>query len=206
MAEGRVMRARDETMVIADVRLRKGAYTLKKKRAVYKYTGNRARVVQFGLLTADGRGYFERHERFTKDEFVRFPRNARAKFGKMVMMLDRAPQHTAKAVQDAIDEMDGEVKPVYLPPRASRPQRHGRDMAADEARRAVGPVRQVRQDVPRRQAVAEGRYSTPGRIPVPVPERLAAGRRARGRRHGGVFCARRSGIDAYDLRAGAGTA
>ena len=42
MAEGRAMRARDETIVIADVRLRKGVCTLKKKRAAYKYTGNHA--------------------------------------------------------------------------------------------------------------------------------------------------------------------
>ena len=56
MAEGRVMCARDETMVMADVRLRKGVCTLKKKRAVYKHAGNHAKVVQFGLLTADGGG------------------------------------------------------------------------------------------------------------------------------------------------------
>ena len=115
-AEGWVMCVQDETIVIADVRLRKGVYTLKKKRAVYKYTGNHAKIIEFGLLTADGRGYFEGHKRFTKDEFVAFLRNAHAKFGKMVIILDRAPQHTAKVVQEAIDEMDGEVKLVYLPP------------------------------------------------------------------------------------------
>ena len=56
MAEGRVVCARDETIVIDDVRLRKGVYVLKKKRAVYKHAGNHAKVVQFGLLTADGGG------------------------------------------------------------------------------------------------------------------------------------------------------
>ena len=116
MAEGRVVCARDETIVIDDVRLRKGVYALKKKRAVYKYAGNHAKVVQFGLPAADGGGYFEGHKRFTKDEFVAFLRNAHAKFGKMVIILDRAPQHTAKAVQDAIDEMDGGVKLACLPP------------------------------------------------------------------------------------------
>ncbi len=34
----------------------------------------------------------------------------------MVMIPDRAPQHRAKAVQDAIDEMGGEVKLACLPP------------------------------------------------------------------------------------------
>ena len=115
MAEGRVTCARDETIVIADVRLRKGVCTLKKKRAIYKHAGNHAKVIQFGLLTADGRGYFVRHDRFAKDEFVEFLRNAHAKFGETVMIPDGAPKHTARAVQEAMDEMGGEVKPLYLP-------------------------------------------------------------------------------------------
>ena len=90
MAEGRVVCARDEAIAMADVRLRKGVYTLRKKRAACKCTGNRAKVVQFGLPAADGRGYFESHKRFTKDEFVAFLRNAHAKFGKMAIMLDGA--------------------------------------------------------------------------------------------------------------------
>ena len=90
-AEGRVMCVQDETVVIADDRLRKGVYTPKKKRAVYEYTGNHAKAMQFGLKAADGRVHIGRHDRFTKDEFVEFLRNARAKFGKMVMILDRAP-------------------------------------------------------------------------------------------------------------------
>ena len=56
MAEGRVMCVQDETVVIDDVRLRKGVYTLKKKRAVYKHAGNHAKVMQFGLPAADGGG------------------------------------------------------------------------------------------------------------------------------------------------------
>ena len=85
------MCVQDETVVIADDRLRKGVYTPKKKRAVYEYTGNHAKAMQFGLKAADGRVHIGRHDRFTKDEFVEFLRNARAKFGKMVMILDRAP-------------------------------------------------------------------------------------------------------------------
>ena len=115
-AEGRAMCAQDEATVMADVRLRKGACAPKKKRAVYKHVGNHAKVMQFGLPAVDGGGYFEGHKRFTKDEFAGFLRNAHAKFGKMANTLDRAPQHAAKAVQDAIDEMDGGVKLACLPP------------------------------------------------------------------------------------------
>ena len=101
---------------MADVRLHKGACTLKKKRAACKHAGNHTKVIQFGLLTADGGGYFEGHKRFTNDELAAFLRNAHAKFGKMVIMLDRAPRHTAKAVQEAIDETGGGVKLARHPP------------------------------------------------------------------------------------------
>ena len=124
-AQGCAIYVQDETVVIADDRLRKGVYTPKKKRAVYEYTGNHTKAMQFGLKAADGRVHIGRHDRFTKDEFIGFLRNARAKFGKMVMILDRAPQHATKAVQDAMDEMGGQIKMACLPPRVPGPQRHG---------------------------------------------------------------------------------
>ena len=153
MAEGRVMCARDEAIAMADVRLRKGACTLTKKRAACKCTGNHAKIVQFGLPAADGRGCFESHKRFTKDGFVAFLRNAHAKFGKMVIILDRAPQHTAKVVQEAIDEMDGEVKLVYLPPGC--PDLNAMEELWRQMKRAVpsGPYvkfSKMRRDVKRR--------------------------------------------------------
>ena len=43
-------------------------------------------------------------------------RNTRKKFGKILMMLGGAPQHRAKDVRDAIEELDGRVKLAYLPP------------------------------------------------------------------------------------------
>ena len=62
-AEGWIICVQDESVVTADVRLRKGVYTLRNKRAVYTITGSHAKIMQFGLLTADGRGYFEGHKR-----------------------------------------------------------------------------------------------------------------------------------------------
>ena len=179
-AEGRVVRVRDETAAMADVRLRKGAYALKKKRAACKHAGNHAEAIRFGLPAADGGGHFGGHKRFTKDEFIRFLRNAHAKFGKTAIMLDRAPPPPARGKgSPGGGGRDGRRGRTGAPPaRMSGPQRHGRAVAADEARSAFGPVRQVRQDAPRHKAAAGGLHSTPGHVPVPVPERLAAGRSA----------------------------
>ena len=76
----------------ADTRVRRGAYTLKGKRAIYTYTGSHARTVVFELITDDGPSFFKRYNKFTKDEFANFLKEAHAQFGKPIMMiLDRAP-------------------------------------------------------------------------------------------------------------------
>lgn len=106
----------DESIAIADSRARKGVYTQKRVRAVYTYTGNHRKTIVYGILTSQGKGYFERHDKFNKDKFVEFLKNAHKKFGKLLMILDRAPQHRANAVSDAIEELGDEVILAYLPP------------------------------------------------------------------------------------------
>ena len=114
-SEGYTTCIQDESIFIAGARARREVYTLKNERAVYTYTGSHDKTIVFGLITNDGEGYFERHEKFTKDEFKSFLKNACQKFGKLLMILDRAPQHKAKAVRDAPEELDGQVKLLFLP-------------------------------------------------------------------------------------------
>ena len=115
-SEGYTTCVQDESIAIANARARREVYTLKNERAVYTYTGGHDKTIVFGLITNDGEGYFERHDKFTRDEFESFLRNACKKFGKLLMILDRAPQHKAKVVRDALDELNGQVKLLFLPP------------------------------------------------------------------------------------------
>ena len=116
-ANGYIRCVQDETIVIADARARRGVYTLKGKRAVYTYTGSHARTVVFGMITDDGRSFFKRYERFTKDEFADFLKEACREFGKPIMMiLDRAPQHKAKIIQETLRDLDGAIDLEFLPP------------------------------------------------------------------------------------------
>ena len=116
-ANGYIRCVQDETIVIADARARRGVYTLKGKRAVYTYTGSHARTVVFGMITDDGRSFFKRYERFTKDEFADFLKEACREFGNPIMMiLDRAPQHKAKIIQETLRDLDGAIDLEFLPP------------------------------------------------------------------------------------------
>ena len=106
----------DGAIVTADARSRKGVCTLGKHRAIYTYTGARSKTVVFGLITANGEGCFERHEECTRTEFEESLRNTCRRFGKMLMIPDRAPWHRAGGVRDAVAEMDWQIKMACLPP------------------------------------------------------------------------------------------
>ena len=74
---------------------------------VYTYTGSRSKTIVFGVITTDGRGYFERYPSFTKEEFVKFLRTVHAKFGKVLIILDGAAQHRAKCVKEELKKLVG---------------------------------------------------------------------------------------------------
>ena len=114
--QGHVVGVQDESIVITDTRPRKGVYTRKGRRATYTFTGSYSKTVVFGMITADGEGFFERYPKFSKDEFVDFLRKAHERFGRMLIIADRAPQHRARAVREALEEMEGRVEMVFLPP------------------------------------------------------------------------------------------
>ena len=105
----------DAAIVIAEARARRGIYTPKGVRGVYTYTGSHSKTIVFGVITTDGRGYFERYPSFTKVEFVKFLKAVHAKFGKVLIMLDGAAQHRAKCVREELKRPVGlELK--FLPP------------------------------------------------------------------------------------------
>ena len=113
--EGYAVVMQDEAIVIAEARARRGIYTPKGVRGVYTYTGSHSKTMVFGVITTDGRGYFERYSSFTKEEFVKFLKAVHAKFGKILIILDGAAQHRAKCVKEELKKLVGlELK--FLPP------------------------------------------------------------------------------------------
>ena len=76
-------------------------------RASYVYTGSHSKTIVFGLLTTDGRRMFRQYDRFDMHAFAKFLRAAVRKFGKICMILDRAPQHRAKMIRRLVEMTDG---------------------------------------------------------------------------------------------------
>ena len=105
--DGIVTAIQDETIVIAAPRARKRGYTRKKIRALYTYTGSRSKTIVLGLITTDGRSMFRQYDKFDMHAFAKFIRAAVRKFGKICLILDKAPQHRAKMILRLADEIEG---------------------------------------------------------------------------------------------------
>ena len=76
--------------------------------------GRRDRTVVYGALAEDGTRLMRQYERFDGPTFVRYLKEARRKWGKVLLIMDNAGQHKTKAVRKYLEEHD-EVEILYLP-------------------------------------------------------------------------------------------
>ena len=76
--------------------------------------GRRDRIVVYGALADDGTRLMRRYERFDGPTFVRYLREARYKWGKVLIIMDNASQHKHRDVREFLEEND-DVEVLYLP-------------------------------------------------------------------------------------------
>ena len=76
--------------------------------------GRRDRTVVYSALAEDGTRLMRQYERFDGPTFVRYLKEARRKWGKVLLIMDNAGQHKTKAVRKYLEEHD-EVEILYLP-------------------------------------------------------------------------------------------
>ena len=76
--------------------------------------GRRNKTVVYGTLAEDGIRLMRQYERFDGPTFVRCLKDARRKWGKVLLIMDNAGQHKTKAVRKYLEEHD-EVEILYLP-------------------------------------------------------------------------------------------
>ena len=69
------------------------------------HTGSHKRITAYGSTTADGRQFFRTYEKFDAPTFARYLKEMQRHFGKVAVVVDRAPPHKAKAVRRLLREM-----------------------------------------------------------------------------------------------------
>ena len=74
--------------------------------------GRRDRTVVYGALAEDGTRLMRQYERFDGPTFVRYLKEVRRKWGKVLLVMDNAGQHKAKAVRKYPEEHGRSGDPV----------------------------------------------------------------------------------------------
>ncbi|MDI1495114.1 MAG: Transposase [Cenarchaeum symbiont of Oopsacas minuta] len=67
---------------------------------VVKWTGMHSKVIVYGAVTEDGRQLFKTYHRFDSESTVDYLKLLEKKFGKIFVILDRAPQHRSRMVKE----------------------------------------------------------------------------------------------------------
>ena len=58
----------------------------------------------FGALSHDGRQFFRQYEKFDQYCFLKYLKELNKKFGKVVVFVDRAPQHKSNIIKQYLED------------------------------------------------------------------------------------------------------
>ena len=91
-------------------------WTPKGKRPIVITTGSHKKTCVFGTITLDGRQLFRQYDTFDQYSFISYLRELKAKFHKLILFLDRAPQHCrSKRVKAYLKKNNDVMTAEYLP-------------------------------------------------------------------------------------------
>lgn len=104
----------DESVFVDDVRLGKKYWVDANQRMIVQWRGSHQRFLVYGMMTDDNQSFFRSYEKFNAIAFMDYLEAARKKFGKIFVIIDRAPQHKARDVKKYLRK-NKDVKLAYLP-------------------------------------------------------------------------------------------
>jgi transposase len=88
----------------------------KGKRPIVTVTGSHQKTCIFGTLTIDGKQLFRQYKTFDQHTFISYLQELKRKFHKLILFLDRAPQHCrSKRVKAYIERNSDTMIVEYLP-------------------------------------------------------------------------------------------
>ncbi len=111
---GYTMLVQDESIIVNDAGGMATHWTPRTVPVYEPYTGSHERIVVYGAIAEDGRQAFRTRDKFNADTFAQYLAELHGKFGKIAVIVDRAPQHRAGAVKDLL-RANGEIKLIELP-------------------------------------------------------------------------------------------
>jgi transposase len=107
----------DESIFVHDALIRRKMWTPTGRRPIIVTTGSYQKTCVFGTITLDGRQLlFRQYKTFDQYSFISYLGELKRKFHKLILFLDRAPQHyRSKRVGAYLDRNSGVMTVEYLP-------------------------------------------------------------------------------------------
>jgi len=91
-------------------------WTPEGKRPIVTITGSHQKTCVFGTLTIDGKQLFRQYKTFDQYSFISYLRELKRKFHKLILFLDRAPQHCrSRKVRACLERNSDDMIVEYLP-------------------------------------------------------------------------------------------
>jgi len=91
-------------------------WTSEGKRPIVTVTGSHKKTCVFGTLTIDGKQLFRQYKTFDQYSFISYLRELKRKFHKLILFLDRAPQHCrSRRVKAYLERNSDAIIVEYLP-------------------------------------------------------------------------------------------
>jgi len=91
-------------------------WTPKGKRPIVTVTGSHQKTCVFGTLTSHGKQLFRQYKTFDQYSFISYLQQLKRKFHKLILFLDRAPQHCRSQKVNAYLKRNSDTMIVeYLP-------------------------------------------------------------------------------------------
>ena len=94
---------------------KKRRWIQREKRPVVTVTGSHNKTIVFGAIYLDGKQLFRQHDRFDSHSFITYLEEARKRFKKFVMFVDRATQHGSKIVKECLERNEDNIRVEYFP-------------------------------------------------------------------------------------------
>ena len=79
-------------------------------------TGSHQKTSVLGTITMDGRQFFRQYYAFNQHAFLKYLKQLERKFGRLILFIDRAPQHYRSIkVKKHLEENHDAIRIEYLP-------------------------------------------------------------------------------------------
>lgn len=91
-------------------------WTTEGVRPVVTSTGSHQKTSVFGTISMDGRQFFRQYHAFNQYAFLKYLKQLERKFGRLILFIDRAPQHYRSInVKKHLEEHHDAIRIEYFP-------------------------------------------------------------------------------------------